>query len=251
MKTPPEIKPSQVTVGQIVEAEQKKPPNYRWVLLWQIPLRGLHWLTALSILTLGLTGLYIGRPYFMTAPAPTAGFMMGWMRFIHFTAAGLLVAVGMFRVYIWLYGGNKFERLPALIPHSVKEWRNLARQVKAYALVDLKHRPHYLGHNPLQQLAYTGVYVLATFQVFSGFALYGLHDPGGFFYDWFFWLGPLFGGWQELRFLHHVATWGFAIFIPVHIYFAIRADVVDRDGTMSSIFTGGRYVRADMHYEDD
>jgi hypothetical protein len=159
MKTPPEIKPSQVTVGQIVEAEQKKPPNYRWVLLWQIPLRGLHWLTALSILTLGLTGLYIGRPYFMTAPAPTAGFMMGWMRFIHFTAAGLLVAVGMFRVYIWLYGGNKFERLPALIPHSVKEWRNLARQVKAYALVDLKHRPHYLGHNPLQQLAYTGVYV--------------------------------------------------------------------------------------------
>ncbi|NIS12777.1 MAG: iron hydrogenase, partial [Thermoplasmata archaeon] len=102
-----------------------------------------------------------------------------------------------------------------------------------------------------QQFAYTGIYVLAAFQVLSGLALYGLHDPGGFFYNWFFWMGPLVGGWQELRFLHHVATWGFVIFIPVHIYFGIRSDITDRNGTMSSMFTGGRYVRADIHYEDD
>ena len=113
MRTPADLKPRHVTVGQIIEAEQQKPPNYRWVLLWQAPLRTLHWLTALCVLTLILTGLYIGRPYFMTAPGPEAGFLMGWMRFIHFTAAGLLIAVGIFRVYVWLYGGNKFERLPA------------------------------------------------------------------------------------------------------------------------------------------
>lgn len=250
--TPPDgIHPRHTTVGQIVEREQRRAPDYRWVLLWNWPLRTLHWLTALSVLTLAVSGLYIGRPYFMTSPGPTAGFMMGWMRFIHFTAAGLLVAVGTVRVYLWIYGGSKFERLPALIPHSRKDWTNLVRQVRSYALIDLRHRPHYLGHNPLQQIAYTGIYLLATFQVFTGFAMYGLHDPGGFFYRWFYWIGPLLGGWQETRFLHHVATWGFLTFIPVHIYFGIRTDVTDRDGTMSSVFTGGRYVRADVQYEDE
>jgi len=233
---PPPAQRGQRTVKHIVAEAQAQPPNYRWVLLWEWPLRTLHWLTALCVLILAGTGLFIGRPYFMTAPAPTAGFLMGWMRFIHFSAAGLLVAVGIVRVYIWMYAGNKFERISALFPHTRKQFRNLARQIRTYAFVDLKHRFHYLGHNPLQQVAYTGVYALATFQVLTGMALYGLHDPGG---------------WQETRFLHHVATWGFVIFVPVHVYFAIRSDVCDRNGTMSSIFTGGRYVRADLHYEDD
>lgn len=246
-----ELSSGEVSVGGRVAAAQQKSPEYRWVLLWDWPLRVLHWFTALSVLTLVFTGLYIGRPYFMTAPGPTAGFLMGWMRFIHFAAAALLVAVATFRVYLWLYGGNRFERLPAMVPHSAKDWKNLGRQLKAYALIDLGNRPHYLGHNPLQKLTYTAIYFLALFQILSGFAMYGLHDPGGFFYDWFFWMGPLAGGWRELRFLHHVATWGFVIYIPVHIYFGIRNDVTDRNGTMSSVFTGGRYVRADVHYEDD
>ena len=249
--TSPPVERRRRTVGHIVEEAQARAPNYRWVLLWEWPLRSIHWLTALAVLTLALTGLYVGRPYFMTAPGPTSGFLMGWVRFIHFSAAGLLVAVGMIRVYIWFFAGNKFERIGALFPHTRKEFKNLLRQVRTYMLVDLKRRPHYLGHNPLQQIAYTSIYVLATFQVATGLAMYGLHDPGGFFYDWFFWIGPFLGGWQETRFLHHVATWGFVIFVPVHIYFAIRSDVVDRNGTMSSIFTGGRYVRDDLSYEDD
>jgi Ni,Fe-hydrogenase I cytochrome b subunit len=35
------------------------------------------------------------------------------------------------------------------------------------------------------------------------------------------------------------------------VYLALRADVMDREGGMSSIFSGGRFVRSEVDYEDD
>ena len=49
---------------------------------------------------------------------------------------------------------------------------------------------------------------------------------------------------QIVRFVHHVCTWVFLIFIPIHVYLAIRADLLERGGTISSIITGGRFVPA-------
>ena len=110
--------------------------------------------------------------------------------------------------------------------------------------------PHYLGHNPLQQLSYTFVYLLAAFMVVSGFAMYGQSNPGGFFFRVFGWVGPLFGGMPVVRFLHHVSTWLFLIFIPIHIYLAIRADLLERTGVISSIVSGGRFVPSDEKFID-
>jgi Ni,Fe-hydrogenase I cytochrome b subunit len=53
-----------------------------------------------------------------------------------------------------------------------------------------------------------------------------------------------------VRFLHHVATWLFLIFIPIHIYLAIRADLLERTGVISSIISGGRFVPADEKFID-
>jgi cytochrome b len=97
---------------------------------------------------------------------------MGTVRFIHYVAAAFLVMTGIVRLY-WLFAGNKFERWKALFPVTRKDIVNLFRQMKHYAMLD-KHgdEPHYMGHNPLQQLSYTAVYVLALIQVVTGFALY-------------------------------------------------------------------------------
>ena len=54
-----------------------------------------------------------------------------------------------------------------------------------------------------------------------------------------------------VRFVHHVLTWVFLIFIPIHIYLAMRADTLERTGAISSIITGGRFVPADEKYVDD
>ena len=231
----------------------KVPPpsgNYHWVYLWEWPVRAMHWAAALSIVVLAVTGLYIGRPYFVTSGDTASHYLMGWIRFLHFAAAAVLVATAIVRVY-WLFAGNKYERWPALFPIRPRDWSNLVKQVKYYLMIHPEKAPRYLGHNPLQQLSYTSIYGLALVQVITGFALYGQSNPGGFFFTAFGWVAPLAGGMPVVRFVHHVATWGFLIFIPLHVYLATRADVLERGGTMSSIISGGRFVPSDWKYEDE
>jgi Ni/Fe-hydrogenase b-type cytochrome subunit len=223
--------------------------NRRWVYLWQWPIRAMHWAAALSILVLVVTGFYIGQPYFITGGEASAHYLMGWVRFLHFAAAGVFVATAIIRVY-WLFAGNKFERWRALFPVSRTDWVNVFKQIKFYLMIQPEKAPHYLGHNPLQQFSYTGMYAVALAQVVTGFAMYGQSRPGGLWYTVFGWVVPLLGGIQVVHFVHHVLTWAFLIFIPIHIYLALRADVLERTGTISSIVSGGRFVSSDVDYVD-
>jgi Ni/Fe-hydrogenase b-type cytochrome subunit len=210
----------------------------------------MHWVSVACLVTLTVTGLYIGKPYFMTGGEASSHFLMGRVRFVHFSAAAVLVATAIVRIY-WLFMGNKFERLGALFPVRAQDWKNLVQMVKFYLMIRPEQASKYLGHNPLQQLSYTGIYLVATFMVLSGFALYGQSNPGGFIYSATNWLGPLVGGMPNLRFLHHALTWAFLIFIPIHVYLAIRADHLERTGVISSIISGGRFVPTGHRFVDE
>ena len=248
----PQTHDDPVRIG-LVEYPRAIPPasgEYQWVYLWERPLRVMHWLAALSILVLAATGLFIGKPYFMPSGDPQSAYLMGWMRFLHFVAAAVLVMTAIVRVY-WMFMGNRFERWPALFPLRRRDLRNLVKVVKFYLMIKPERAPHYLGHNPLQQFAYTGMYVVAALAVITGFALYGQSNPGGLFYVTFNWVNTLLGGAQIVRFLHHILTWAFLIFIPIHVYLALRADGIERTGTISSIISGGRFVPKHMEFEDD
>lgn len=224
--------------------------NYRLVRLWGLPLRVMHWSAAVSIVVLAVTGLYIGKPYFMTTGEASSHFLMGWMRFLHFAAAGLLVMTALVRAY-WLIAGNRYERWKALVPYHRRDLKNLVRQGRAYLLVRPEDAPAYLGHNPLQQVSYTSLYLIAMIQVITGFAMYGQYNSASLFYRAFNWIGPLLGGMPNVRFLHHEITWLFAIYVPIHVYMSIRADVLDHNSTISSIVSGGRVVPAERVFEDD
>lgn len=225
--------------------------RYRWVYLWSWPIRAMHWVAALSIVVLAVTGFFIGRPYFMAGGESGSPYVMGTMRFIHYVAAAFLVMTGIVRTY-WLFAGNRYERWKALFPVTKKDFVNLWRQVKHYLMLEKRgEEPHYLGHNPLQQLSYTGIYVLALVQVITGFALYVQATPQTWGFELMGWVIPGLGGLQMVRFIHHVVTWAFLIFIPIHVYLATRADVMEREGSISSIISGGRFVSADHRYEDE
>jgi len=225
-------------------------PEYRWVYLWRWPLRVTHWVSAITVVVLIVTGFYIGAPYFTTWGEASSHFLMGWARFLHFSAAALIVAAAILRIY-WLFAGNKWARWKALLPVRTKNWKNMWKMLKYYFLVRQESMPHYLGHHPLQQLSYSAIYLVVIVQFVTGFAMYGLSNPGGFFHTVFSWVGPMFGGIQNARFAHHALTWILITFIPLHIYLAFRADVMDREGEMSSIFSGGRFVRSDITFEDE
>lgn len=234
-------------------AHQVPPPegDFKWVYLWGWPIRAMHWIAVGCIITLTITGLYIGKPYFVVGSGEASNhFLMGWFRAFHFGAAALLVMTAIVRTY-WLFAGNKFERLGALFPVRPRDWRNMFIQVKYYLMIQPEKAPHYLGHNPLQQMSYTLIYVVAGLMVISGFALYGQANPEGFFYTMTAWFVSLLGGLQYVRFLHHVLTWVFLIFLPIHIYLAVRSDFLERGGSISSIITGGRFVPAKHRFVDE
>jgi Ni/Fe-hydrogenase b-type cytochrome subunit len=223
----------------------------RWVYLWHWPIRAMHWLAAGSILVLIVTGFYIGRPYFMTGGEASDHFLMGRVRFVHFVAAAVLVGTAVVRLY-WLFAGNRYERWSALFPVTPESVRGLFRMAGYYLMLPGARHPHYLGHNPLQQLAYTGIYASAALAVLTGFALYAQAEPGGWIWTLTAWWLPWFpGGLRGVRLVHHTTTWVLLIFIPLHVYLALRADVMDREGTTSSIFSGGRWVPAGQRFEDE
>jgi Ni/Fe-hydrogenase b-type cytochrome subunit len=226
------------------------PIQYKRVYLWHWAIRAMHWIAVLCILTLAVTGFYIGRPYFLTSGEPSAHFMMARFRFVHFAAAGVLVATAILRFY-YLFVGNKFERWTALFPYHAEDWKNLWLVLKKYLFIQPWRAPHYMGHNPLQQITYSFIYFVALVQVCTGFYLYGLSNPGGLFFTSFAWVGSLLGGAQVVRFAHHVLTWAWGVFIPVHVYLTVRADVVHQESRISSMVSGGRYVRADIDFVDD
>lgn len=216
-----------------------------FVHLWDWPIRIMHWLAASCIVVLVVTGFYIGKPYFFVR-ADEPRFVMGWMRMLHFGAAGLLVATGIVRVYM-LFTGNRFERITALVPHRVRDWRNLLRQAVYYATFGVTGAPAYVGHNPMQALSYLGLYAVVAVMVATGFALYGLGDPSGFFGTTFGWIHDVLGGSPNTRFVHHVLTWVFLVFVPVHVYLSLRADVAEEPGMISSMISGGRWIPDEEH----
>lgn len=233
--------------------EHPVPPpsgHYRWVYLWHWPIRAMHWAAAVCIGLLIVTGFMLGRPYFMPQVQFSGSFTVGWIRLVHFLSAGVLVATAIVRAY-WLLAGNRYERLPALFPVRRRDWVNMFQQVKFYLMIHPERAPHYLGHNPLQQVAYTMVYVAGLVMVTTGFAMYGQANPSGLIRAATLWVPSLFGGMPIVRLLHHVLTWFFLIFIPIHIYLSIRADLLERTGTLSSIVSGGRFVPTDEEFVDD
>jgi Ni/Fe-hydrogenase b-type cytochrome subunit len=231
--------------------EQAAPqglPEHRWVYLWHWPIRAMHWIAAASIVVLSLTGFYIGRPYFMSTSAQSS-FTLQWVRLAHFIAAGALVATAIVRGY-WLIIGNRFERLPALFPVRPRDWRNFVRMVKYYLLIHPERAPRYLGHNPLQQMFYTITYLFAAVMAVTGFAMIGQANPGGVLMHTFGRIAPFVGGMQMVRVIHHVGTWYFPMFVVFHVYLSVRADLLERSGTMSSMVSGGRFVPVEDQYAD-
>ncbi|MGO9378124.1 MAG: Ni/Fe-hydrogenase, b-type cytochrome subunit [Dissulfurispiraceae bacterium] len=203
------------------------------VYIWEFPVRLAHWLIALSIVVLSVTGFYIGAP-FLYGSGDTL--TMAYMRFTHFVAAFVFTVCVIVRMY-WWFAGNKYARINQFIPMSAERIKNTACTASFYAFCS-KDLPHYPGHTGLAGLSYTFLFGLYIIQIVTGFAMYSVAQGGGA--TW-----TILGGWSlgimsvaYLRLIHHLIMLVIPIFVIVHVYIGWHNDLIEKNGLISSIFSG-------------
>jgi Ni/Fe-hydrogenase 1 B-type cytochrome subunit len=210
------------------------------VYVWQIPVRVAHWLIALSIVVLAATGFYIGHPFISVPGEARFSFVMGWTKVVHFYAAIVFTTAVLARL-IWMFTGNTYARWDKFVPvHATR--RGGIRGTLEFYLFARDKPPTYVGHNPVAGLTYTLVYVLFGFSIFTGLTMYASHAGPTSPLEGFTVLAPIFGGFQTARWIHHVVMWLLLAFAVHHVYSALLLAIVEKMGTMESIFSGYKWV---------
>ena len=226
-----------------VEGKNLKFPAY----VWEAPVRLWHWLMALAMVVLMVTGYFIGSPLPSVPGEAIDSYLMGYIRFAHFAAAYVFALSFLFRVY-WAIVGNKQAREIFHVPVymlSASWWRGFFRVLGHYLFIRPKNDWH-LGHNQLAMAAMFGMYVLGTvFMIVTGFALYGEGTGMGTWQYSLFssWVIPLFGQSQDVHTWHHFGMWYLIWFTMVHLYFVIREDITSGLTVVSSMVSGWRDVK--------
>jgi Ni/Fe-hydrogenase 1 B-type cytochrome subunit len=206
-----------------------------------------HWVNAAAITVLCVTGYLIASPLpSMQIGEATDQFVFGYIRFAHFAAA-MVMTVGFLGRAYWAIFGNHHARqlftLPLLKAHW---WSEVWFEIKWYLFLEKKPKK-YVGHNPLAQLAmFMFITLGVSFMIVTGFALYGEGLGAGSWADRMFgWVIPLAGGSQMVHSLHHLGMWWILIFMIVHVYVAIREDIMSRQSIVSTMISGHRTFKDD------
>ncbi len=215
---------------------------YRRIYVWELPVRIFHWLNALGIFLLIATGYLIGNPQVLFhSNEAYQQYWFGWVRFVHFATAYIVLFNFIFRVY-WGFAGNRFARWSNFIPVNKEQFLDLWETVRIDILqLKLKGKIS-IGHNYLASLTYIGLFCVFLFQVISGFALYsGMSDA--YIPRIFRWIVPLMGGDANVREWHHLFMWAFVVFTVIHVYLIFYHDYIEGRGDTSSMFGGWKFEK--------
>ena len=180
---------------------------------FSIGLRLTHWIRAISIVVLSVSGFYLA--YVFVSPAITGepiNFMNAKWRAVHQIAGFILIGCFIFKTYLFLG----------------------------------KH-PHIQGtYNPLQFASYIFFYIVLFVICLTGLILYVnvYHDGlGGLLYTPMRAIEAWMGGLANVRQIHHIAMWIIFIFVVVHIYMAVFNAIKGKDGAMDAIISGYKFPK--------
>ena len=217
---------------------------------FSVGLRAMHWLRAITIFVLIVTGFYIS--YVFQAPVNNdfepVNFMQAKYRFVHEVAGFLLLSCVIFKSYLFLVDTMSHkERISLSDVCSLKVW---LQQIKFYLFIG--DHPHLKGcYNPLQFVTYVFFYLVIFSILITGLILYvhSYHEGlGGLLYNILRPIEALLGGLANVRFYHGALMWVVIIFIPVHIYMAVFNALKGKDGSLDAIFSGYKYIRDDKRF---
>jgi Ni/Fe-hydrogenase 1 B-type cytochrome subunit len=210
---------------------------------WSVPIRINHWGMVISIFTLIVTGFYIAGPFTVYEGETVKKFFMGDVRFIHILFGVFLSFIFIWRVYLAFFSKFHADWKDFF---AFTDWPNTVKQLKFYALVSKEPAEHKYLYGPMQSLAYGGLMVMILFIVLTGVILMGAGYHAGLTALIYKMVKPfenLMGGLAMVRWIHHILTWCFVLFIVVHIYMAFWYDVMFKQGTVSSMISGIVYKK--------
>ena len=217
------------------------------VYVYEVPVRLWHWVNAAAISVLIVTGFLIGSPPPTLEISEAANqFVFGYIRFAHFAAGMVLTAAFAGRIY-WAFFGNRHSRQMFYVPFwRLRWWKELIFEARWYAFLEREPKK-YIGHNPLAHLAmFTFITLGMTFMIVTGFALYSEGAGQDSVYAQLFgWVIALAGNTQRLHTLHHLGMWAITIFVMIHVYAAIREDIMSRQSMITTIISGWRTFKDD------
>jgi Ni/Fe-hydrogenase 1 B-type cytochrome subunit len=196
-----------------------------------------HWIRVISIAALVFTGIYIHTPFIAGGPDSA---IMASMRFVHFVAAYALILGLVVRIYMAFKSTFDADWKDFSVTGNLK---NIPDILGYYLFIKGSHKD-YRKYNPLQALAYLFTGVVIIFSALTGAALYHgklfgiLTCP-----DSFRWVSTMLGGESYTRIWHILAMWYFIVFVLIHVYLAISITLINKDRTLTSIFTGYKMKR--------
>jgi Ni/Fe-hydrogenase 1 B-type cytochrome subunit len=214
------------------------------IYVYEAPVRLWHWGNALCITILAVTGYFIGSPPPTMPGEASDSFLFGYIRFAHFSA-GQVLAVAFLARILWTFWGNKYSRQIFYLPVWEKRWwKGVIREARWYLFLE-KEPYKYIGHNPLAHTAMFAMFTLFNLgMIITGFALY---SEGAGRDSWqakvFGWVFDIWPNSQDVHTLHHLGMWVIVIFAIVHIYAAVREDIMSRQTMISTMISGERQFR--------
>jgi len=233
------------SVTGVDERAVSQAPALKAIYVYEAPVRLWHWVNVVAITVLAVTGYLIGSPPPSVPGEASKSFLFGYLRYAHFVA-GYVLAIGLIVRAYWAVVGNTHARELFWVPwFSAAYWREVGAMLRWYAF--LRRAPNrYVGHNPLARMAMFALFLLtALFMVVTGFALYGEGAQEGHWAHWLFtsWVVPLFGQSQGVHTWHHFGMWVIVTFVILHVYAAIREDIMGRQSIVSTMVSGYRMFK--------
>lgn len=210
---------------------------------WSVAMRINHWAMAISIFVLIVTGFYIAEPFTVSSGETVDKFLMGNIRYAH-----IFFGVCLFFLFIWRVYLAFFSRFHADWKDFFA-WANIKMtidQIKFYLLIKKEGPDYKTLYGPMQSLAYMGLFFMVFVICVTGLILMGAGYHAGFTAIAYKILHPvekMMGGLAVVRYVHHIFTWFFILFIVVHIYMAFWYDAILKKGTVSSMISGNIFKK--------
>ena len=219
---------------------QANTQKYQGIKEWSASMRINHWAVAISIFMLIVTGFYIADPFTIYRGETVFKNFMGNMRFVHILFGAFLIFLSIWRLYLAFFSRFHADWRDFLAWTDLKA---MVAQIKFYLLISGHPEKEHL-YGPMQALAYTGCWMMVVVIIVTGLILMGAGYHAGLTSIASTVLKPvenLMGGLAVVRYIHHIFTWLFILFIVVHIYMAFWYDAVLKQGTISSMIGGRVY----------